>query len=206
MVGALGGGMLLLAACGGANTPAAAPAATSAAVVAATAGPTIAAVATTAAIVAPTVAAVATSAAPTISAAATSAAPTISAAATAAAPVVAAAAPTVAALATTVAAAVAPATGQTVSFKTDVLPIFTANCVSCHGASSGFSAASYADVMKGGRNGQDVKPGDADGSLLVQKVKGTQTIGGRMPRGGGPLPDADIKKISDWVAQGAKDN
>jgi len=198
MVGALSGGMLLLAACGGANTPAAAPAATSAAVVAATAGPTIAAVATTAAVVAPTVAAVATSAAPTISAAAT-----------AVAPVVAAADPTVAALATTVAAAVAPAapaTGQTVSFKTDVLPIFTANCVSCHGASSGFSAASYADVMKGGRNGQDVKPGDADGSLLVQKVKGTQTIGGRMPRGGGPLPDADIKKISDWVAQGAKDN
>jgi len=60
--------------------------------------------------------------------------------------------------------------------------------------------------MKGGKDGAVVKPGDPDGSLLVQKVKGTQTIGARMPRGGAPLPDAQIQRISDWVAQGAKDN
>jgi len=65
---------------------------------------------------------------------------------------------------------------------------------------------SLADVMAGGKDGAVVKAGDADSSLLVQKVKGTQTIGARMPRGGAPLAAADIQKIADWVAQGAKDN
>lgn len=64
----------------------------------------------------------------------------------------------------------------------------------------------YADAMAGGKDGAVIKPGDADGSLLVQKVKGTQTIGARMPRGGPPLPADQIQAIATWVAQGAKDN
>jgi len=60
--------------------------------------------------------------------------------------------------------------------------------------------------MAGGNDGAVVKPGDASGSLLVQKVKGTQTIGVQMPYGKSPLPAADIQKISDWVAQGAQNN
>ena len=107
--------------------------------------------------------------------------------------------------ASTTAPPAAPAAGQ-VSFKTDIQPIFASACAGCHGQAGGLSLASLADVMKGGKDGAVVKPGDADGSLLVQKVKGTQTIGARMPRGGSPLPDDQIKKISDWVAQGAKDN
>ena len=111
----------------------------------------------------------------------------------------------------TTAATTAPTTaasGTAVSFKTDLQPIFSASCTGCHGATgvAGLSLASYADVMKGGKDGAVVKAGDANGSLLVQKVKGTQTIGVRMPRGGAPLADAQIQKISDWVAQGAKDN
>jgi mono/diheme cytochrome c family protein len=86
------------------------------------------------------------------------------------------------------------------------MPILSGSCTGCHGANGGLSVASYADLMKGGKDGAVVKAGDADGSLLIQKVKGTQTIGARMPRGGAPLADDKIKVLSDWVAQGAKDN
>lgn len=108
----------------------------------------------------------------------------------------------------TTSAAKEAASGAPVSFKADVQPILTGNCVSCHGSGkvAGLSLQNYADVLAGGKDGAVVKPGDADGSLLVQKVKGTQTIGARMPRGGPPLPDDQIQTIATWVAQGAKDN
>jgi serine/threonine-protein kinase len=93
-----------------------------------------------------------------------------------------------------------------VGFKADILPIFNNNCTGCHGGSGGLTLDSYAAVMKGGKDGAVVKPGDPNGSLIVQKVKGTQTIGARMPFGGPPLSNNDVQKIVDWISQGAKDN
>lgn len=102
----------------------------------------------------------------------------------------------------------AAATGSTMSFKADIQPIFNASCTPCHitRKTAGLGLSNYNDVTAGGNDGVVVKPGDASGSLLVQKIKGTQSIGVRMPYGRSPLPADQIQRISDWVAQGAKNN
>lgn len=50
-----------------------------------------------------------------------------------------------------------------------------------------------------------VSPGDADDSFLVRKLEGTQSVGSRMPLGGGPLPQTTIDAIRVWIDNGAVD-
>ena len=50
-----------------------------------------------------------------------------------------------------------------------------------------------------------IAPGDPDKSLVVQKVGTSPPCGARMPIGQ-PLTDDQIKKISDWVKAGAKND
>ncbi len=92
------------------------------------------------------------------------------------------------------------AASRPVSFASDVLPIFQANCSGCHGNSGGLNLASYETLMAGGRRGAAIVPGDAESSRLVQYVRS-----GRMPPGG-RLPDAEIQLIVDWVNAGAPNN
>lgn len=87
-------------------------------------------------------------------------------------------------------------------FAADVMPILKAKCSVCHGALGGWDASSYEKVMKTGDHAPVVIPGDATGSLLAQKLQGTQTSGMIMPPSG-KLPDAEIKVILDWITAGA---
>lgn len=48
-----------------------------------------------------------------------------------------------------------------------------------------------------------VAPGDPDASYLVRKLEGRDIVGGRMPLGRAPLPQAQIDAIRSWIAQGA---
>ena len=48
-----------------------------------------------------------------------------------------------------------------------------------------------------------VEPGDPDNSYLVQKIEGTAAQGSRMPLGGGPLDQATIDDIRQWISDGA---
>ncbi len=50
-----------------------------------------------------------------------------------------------------------------------------------------------------------VVPGDADNSLLFQKLT-TPPCGGRMPLGGSPLTAAELDQIRSWIEAGAKDD
>jgi hypothetical protein len=54
----------------------------------------------------------------------------------------------------------------------------------------------------GGAATNIVTVGDANASMLFQKVSGT-ACGTRMPRGGAALAQADIDLIRDWIAGGA---
>ena len=46
-----------------------------------------------------------------------------------------------------------------------------------------------------------VVPGDPTNSLLLQKLRGaTTTCGSPMPVGGDEIPEADFKRISDWIS------
>ena len=59
--------------------------------------------------------------------------------------------------------------------------------------------------MSTGDHAPTVIAGDVDGSLLAQKIRGTQTQGVMMPPGG-LMPEDEIQAILDWIAAGAPDN
>jgi mono/diheme cytochrome c family protein len=94
------------------------------------------------------------------------------------------------------------ATGGPLTFVVDVKPIFDAKCSTCHGKLGGWDASSYDTVMKTGVHAPVVNPGDANGSLLAQKIQGTQARGTSMPPAG-KLSDAEIKIILAWINVGA---
>jgi hypothetical protein len=103
--------------------------------------------------------------------------------------------------------------GGTVSYAQDVEPILRANCLSCHqegGAgfeASGFSMASYDELMKGTRYGPMIVAGDSEGSNLVVLMEGRADPSISMPHGRmEPVGKADIDTIRRWIDQGAKQN
>lgn len=50
---------------------------------------------------------------------------------------------------------------------------------------------------------QRVQAGDADNSYVIDKLEGTQTVGGRMPLFGTPLDQATIDQVRAWIDAGA---
>src|SRR3990172_686559 len=88
------------------------------------------------------------------------------------------------------------------SFSTDILPILQSQCAACHGQLGGWDASTYETVVNSGNNGPAVAPGDPAGSLLAQKLLGTQSVGGLMPPTGA-LTQEQIRMIVDWIAAGA---
>lgn len=105
-------------------------------------------------------------------------------------------------------------TGEgSVSYSRDVKPILQANCLSCHqqGGSgfeaSGFSMATYEDLMKGTQYGPMVIAGDSEGSNLVVLIEGRADPSISMPHGSTkPIGKADIETIRRWIDQGARKN
>jgi hypothetical protein len=98
-----------------------------------------------------------------------------------------------------------------ISFKKDVMPIFTKKCMSCHntedGSLSNLYLDDYSQLMKGeSRHGPVVIKGEGEKSILVKKLRGTAEFGKPMPRGRKPLDEEMIDVISKWIDQGAKDN
>ena len=100
-----------------------------------------------------------------------------------------------------------------VSYSEDVKPILKANCLSCHESggsgfeASGFSMASYDDLMKGTKFGPMVLAGDAEGSNLVVLMEGRADPSISMPHGQmDPVGSDDIQTIKRWINQGAKRN
>ena len=93
-----------------------------------------------------------------------------------------------------------------VDYQQQVHPILAANCLGCHSAekrSGGLSLASYADALDGGRNGAAIRPGDARGSLIVQRLTGE--IAPPMPLGKAALPEGQLDIIRTWIDQGARE-
>ncbi len=94
-----------------------------------------------------------------------------------------------------------------VSYKSNVLPIFVRwGCEGCHGGTNGLIVTSVASLLKGGIHGPAIVPGNADASILVEKVSATPPFGVRMPQGGPYLSDSTIQVIKNWINSGALDN
>lgn len=105
---------------------------------------------------------------------------------------------------TAVSPASQPAPAGSVSFAKDVMPIFEASCVNCHGGKStkaGLDLSNYAATMAGSVNGVVIVPKKPNYSYLLEQV-----VEGEMPRRGKMLSREQIQILWDWVASGALNN
>lgn len=91
----------------------------------------------------------------------------------------------------------------------DVMPILLRHCITCHNhrrQEGGLDLRSKAAMLRGGKSGPALVPGDPDHSLMVEKI-----VAGKMP----PLgvfdsgvtrpPDTDVEKLKQWIAQGCRE-
>ena len=93
-----------------------------------------------------------------------------------------------------------------VHYSTEIQPIFTDNCTSCHITSTrnNLSLSNYANIMSGDSNNGpviDIDAGDHINSLLWQYVNS-----GTMPPGNSNLTASQINLIATWIDEGALDN
>ncbi len=102
---------------------------------------------------------------------------------------------------------------ETVSFATDVQPIFDNNCVGCHGdgGNAGLdlrSGLSYTNLVQNPSTESAlarVEPDLPMQSWLYLKLTGQQNFGTEMPPGS--LLDADTTDlVRTWIEEGALDN
>jgi len=108
---------------------------------------------------------------------------------------------------------------KAVSFKTDVFPIIEGNCLPCH-AENEFNPSelymdSYELIAEGGKHGAPWVPGKPGESIMIQKVGEDPPFEARMPLNPKKkikegkakwLSEEDVRILSKWIEQGAKDN
>jgi mono/diheme cytochrome c family protein/DNA-binding beta-propeller fold protein YncE len=95
------------------------------------------------------------------------------------------------------------------SYYKDIRPIFAQHCNGCHQPAKpggSFVMTSYSDLFKRGeREKAGIVAGKPAASYLLEQV--TPHDGeAEMPKGRDPLKPAEIKLITDWIAQGASDD
>jgi cytochrome c len=101
---------------------------------------------------------------------------------------------------------------RTVSYRNDVQQIIAANCNECHAPgkpgfeASGFNTTTYEGLLRGGKFGALIKPGDPFTSAFNMVIEGRVHSSIHMPHGREKLPDRDIETLKLWVQQGAKNN
>lgn len=109
-------------------------------------------------------------------------------------------------------ATLAACSPKSVSYSNDVQPLLARNCVECHSPgmpgteASGLDMTSYPSLMKGGKFGPLIKPGDAFTSALNMLVEGRASPTIRMPHGKEKLGAAELEMLKAWVNDGAKNN
>ncbi len=88
-------------------------------------------------------------------------------------------------------------------FANDILPLVAARCAACHPAKGGqanLSLVSREAMLRGGKSGPAIVPGDPAASLLIAKISGANPT---MPLAGEPLDAAEVGTFRQWIAEGA---
>lgn len=95
------------------------------------------------------------------------------------------------------------ASAEELSFEKHVRPILKAQCFHCHGEDpdlpGGLDVRLVRLMKAGGDSGEAIVPGDANASLLWQRIAADE-----MPEGSKKLSPAQKKTIRDWINAGAK--
>ena len=93
-----------------------------------------------------------------------------------------------------------------VSYFNDVRPIFVSNCNACHKpekSKGDLDMTAYASLLKGGKHGASVVPGDPRKSKLLEMISGPEP---EMPDDGDPLKPTQVALIERWIKEGATDD
>lgn len=92
-------------------------------------------------------------------------------------------------------------------YMTKVRPIFQSNCFRCHAGMNrrgGLSMSTRAGLMKGGRDGVVIVPGDPAKSLLMKGIRFEGPAKPMPPPAkGNKLSAPDIATIERWIRAGA---
>lgn len=93
-------------------------------------------------------------------------------------------------------------------YTQNVQPILQSNCFRCHGWMNHrgeLSLQTRAGMLKGGKNGPALVPGDPARSLMVRLIRheGPASHPMPMPPKKPKLSDADIATIEQWIKAGA---
>lgn len=91
-------------------------------------------------------------------------------------------------------AAASPQASAAPGFARDVLPLFQAKCVACHGQMGGLDLTTYDSVMRGGQSGPIVVANEPERSLLIEKMQGTHPA---------QLSESELSTVRAWIAAGA---
>ncbi len=90
-------------------------------------------------------------------------------------------------------------------FEKRIRPLLVARCFDCHGPGTeneaGLRLDSLAAVLRGGRSGPAVKPGDPDTSLLVLAIRHDPATPDMPPKT--KLPLRERADLAEWVRRGA---
>ena len=88
-------------------------------------------------------------------------------------------------------------------FERDIRPLLKAHCWHCHGEEAdpeaGLDARLVRFLLQGGESGPAIVAGDAQASLLTQRI-----ASGEMPPGKVKVSKDELAKIAAWIDQGAK--
>ena len=92
-------------------------------------------------------------------------------------------------------------------YARDIQPLLRSRCVSCHGAlkqKADLRLDTAALILKGGKSGAVIQPGNAAGSKLIARVTAAD-VAERMPpeHEGEPLSTAQVELLRTWIQTGA---
>src|ERR1035438_2233344 len=98
-----------------------------------------------------------------------------------------------------------PSPKQIEFFEKRVRPVLAAQCFACHGRASnppmgGLRLDTREMLLRGGKRGPAILPGDPDNSRLLQAVSYLHEL--KMPPAG-KLPDEQIADLAAWIKMGA---
>lgn len=105
-------------------------------------------------------------------------------------------------------AALAASVDPNTFYGARIQPIFTARCISCHGADKhkgNLRLDSYKALMRGGKDGTVIQTGNIAGSDLFRRITLPAGHDDFMPKGKPPLTSDQVKAIELWIGAGASD-
>lgn len=101
-----------------------------------------------------------------------------------------------------------PGANADVDFSRDIRPILSERCFRCHGPdeearANGLRLDEYAGAIEERNGKRAIVPGAPHASELLARLKADDPLR-RMPLGGDPLGDEQIKLLEAWISAGAE--